>query len=178
MSTPMIPRTKTADLDPLGAPPSFGISPFRAKPRLRLPTAPTGPGRGRPSLDRQEMMRRWSLPSGKTMPDPHHWAAQIARCSLEAIEGLRAPGQLSRWLHQDLFQALQKRAVYHQLHTRQANQDTKLGPVQVKLVRLCPTPGGAQEASVVLFDGQRSRAVALRLEAYRGRWLTTALEIV
>ena len=36
---------------------------------------------------------------------------------------------------------------------------------------------GAVESAVVVKGAERSYAVALRLEAFRGRWIATALEI-
>ncbi|MEY4170440.1 MAG: hypothetical protein RLZ94_1513 [Actinomycetota bacterium] len=36
---------------------------------------------------------------------------------------------------------------------------------------------GVVEASAVVIGGERARAVALRLEVVRGRWLATAIEM-
>ena len=44
-------------------------------------------------------------------------------------------------------------------------------------VRVCPVDRHTAEACLVVDDGVRVRAVALRLEAHRGAWRVTTLEI-
>jgi hypothetical protein len=47
----------------------------------------------------------------------------------------------------------------------------------VRSVRVTSPAPGVVEASAVVIGGERARAVALRLEVVRGRWLATAIEI-
>ncbi|WP_448631689.1 Rv3235 family protein [Cellulomonas soli] len=50
-------------------------------------------------------------------------------------------------------------------------------PPLVRRVRVCAVDPHAAEATVIAHDGQRVRAVALRLETHRGAWRVTALEV-
>jgi hypothetical protein len=47
----------------------------------------------------------------------------------------------------------------------------------LRRVRACVVAPGVVEATVVADDAQRVRAVAVRLEGWRGQWRATALEI-
>ena len=47
----------------------------------------------------------------------------------------------------------------------------------IRRARACRVDAHVLEASLVADDGVRVRAVALRLEAHRGAWRVTALEI-
>jgi hypothetical protein len=48
---------------------------------------------------------------------------------------------------------------------------------RVRSVRVTSPAPGIVEASAVVIGGERARAVALRLEVVRGRWLATAVEL-
>lgn len=114
------------------------------------------------------------------MPDPRRWAAQIARASLEAIERERPLTQLTRWLTPQQYRLLEQRR-HARPHTApggrtQAHQ-TRLRPVTVLSARCRPTLDGAQEATVILHDGFRGRATALRLEKQGEHWIVTSLKL-
>ena len=51
-------------------------------------------------------------------------------------------------------------------------------PVAVLRVRLCEPRPGAIEASVILLTGERTWALALRLELHEETWVATALRLV
>jgi hypothetical protein len=51
-------------------------------------------------------------------------------------------------------------------------------PVAVQRVRLCEPRPGAVEASVILLTGERTWALALRLEKHEETWLTTTLRLI
>lgn len=119
---------------------------------------------------------------GQDLPDPRRWAAQIARCSLEAIEGERPLTQLNPWITPQQYRILEKRRLRNQgQHGSKLQQ--KLGrppqvrPVRVLSARCRATLDGAQEATVVLHDGKRGRASSMRLENQGNRWLVTSLKI-
>lgn len=113
-----------------------------------------------------------SEPEG--LPDPEQWAAALVRSAVEALLGLRPAAQLGRWLSQDLYEALARRAgLAVRVHGR---SQVARGTV-IRRVHVCPVREGVREATVVLHDGQKVRAAAVRLEVHRGRWRATALEI-
>jgi hypothetical protein len=104
-------------------------------------------------------------------PDPEAWAAGLARGVVEILSGLRPLDQLRRWVVPDLYEFLEA--------LLPAGRDTRVraGSCRVLSARACALRAGAVEVSVVVQSGPRTRAVAVRLEEFRGRWLTTALDV-
>lgn len=107
------------------------------------------------------------------LPDPRHWAASMAKASVECLLGLRPPAQLTRWLHPPLHEALARRAGL----AARIQRDRR--PIGTRLVsaHVQEREDGGVDATVSVFDGTRVRAAALLLEVYHGRWLVTSLEI-
>ena len=104
-------------------------------------------------------------------PDPAAWARSIIQATLEALHGIRAPGQLRRWYAPRVHAALAARAacVTRVLATPPT--------IVVRSVRTAVVGAGRIEASGVVEVSGRCRAVALRMQTYDGRWRVTALEI-
>lgn len=104
-------------------------------------------------------------------PDPLTWSAGLARAVVEALLGMREKRQLERWMLPSLFAALT-----HLDFTEGMSGRTRraCGSVASRAVEIAP---GTVESAVIVRGPSRSYAVALRLEAFRGRWMTTALEI-
>ncbi|MDO4791465.1 MAG: Rv3235 family protein [Buchananella hordeovulneris] len=108
----------------------------------------------------------------KRRPDPALWGAGLARACIEAILCKRDPAQLARWLLPDLHAAVVRRAgLYRRL------KGVSLAPVQLLAHHCYTLPSGCYELCATIHDGHRVRAVALRVEPFRSRWLVTALEI-
>ncbi|MDO5672190.1 MAG: Rv3235 family protein [Actinomycetaceae bacterium] len=103
--------------------------------------------------------------------NPERWAALLTRTFVEALQGNRPPNQLSRWVTSDIFRDL----IEHRVVPQKATQ--ALYPIRIKSSRCAEILPGVNEATVTFFDGYRFRAAALRIEAFRGRWLLTALEL-
>lgn len=113
----------------------------------------------------------WPEPAPAELPEPSRWCGTLVRTCVEVLLGSRPPAQLARWLTPDLYSSLSRRAsIVHALPT---------APKRVRVLRVhtCTLEDGVHEASVVLHDGHRVRAAAIRIELYRGRWRATALEI-
>lgn len=105
------------------------------------------------------------------LPDPMAWCGALVRTCVEVLLGARAPAQLARWLTADLYASLSKRAVVGQPPHGDARR------VSIVKVHTHPVDDAHYEASVVLHDGRRVRAAAIRIEVHRNRWRATALEI-
>lgn len=105
------------------------------------------------------------------LPEPSAWCGALVRTCVEVLLGARPPAQLARWLTGDLFATLSRRAIVGQSMSSAARR------VRVLRVHTCALDEARYEASVVLHDGRRVRAAAVRIEIYRGRWRATALEI-
>jgi len=133
---------------------------------LRAPREPASPSR--PSHVGAEAPRRVPPPAAA-------WARQFIQAALEAAAGRRPISQLVRWTGEDVFAMLNRRA------TLAARLDRgslpAAGSCLVRSLRLCRPAASVVEASAVVVDRGRYRAVALRLEDADGRWRVTALEI-
>jgi hypothetical protein len=103
------------------------------------------------------------------------FAHRFARAVVEVVAGDRGPSQLLRWTTEPVYTELQRRAA---VLSRTTPSDRRLRRLscQVRSVHLfCPSPEAA-EISVHVRHGQRSRAIAARVELRDGRWCCTALE--
>ena len=103
------------------------------------------------------------------------WAAALARVCVEALLGARPATQLERWLTPELYDAVRRRAGLAIRVHGPARAQTP--PRVVSHHAQVALDQRSAEVSVVLHDGTKVRAVALRLEAFRGRWRVGALEI-
>lgn len=160
-----------------------GSMPPREKISLRpKDNRPKGQAkRHRPAKSVVEMLDPVTMEK-TALPDPRRWAAQIARCSLEAVEGQRPLSQLNRWMTPRQYQLLEKRRDWFTKGCsprvlRTCREVRKVKPIAILSARCRATTDGAQEATVVLHDGHRGRASSMRLENHEGRWVVTYLRI-
>lgn len=109
-------------------------------------------------------------------PPADQWAARFVQAVMEVIAGDRPVQQLIRWADEQVLNDLQHRVeVLGMTSNAQARGRTERS--QLRSVWVCrPTPRVA-EVSAHVRHGGRSRAVAARFEAQRGRWLCTALQL-
>lgn len=108
------------------------------------------------------------------LPAPAPWVARLSAAILEVAAGERPAGQLTRWVTPEIRETLSRRGAAARRHP--AGKDRAPQCRRVRSVRVThPTPG-VVEASAVVLGASRARAVAVRLEAIRGRWLATAVE--
>ncbi|MDI2035036.1 hypothetical protein PJL15_02161 [Paenarthrobacter nitroguajacolicus] len=105
-------------------------------------------------------------------------ARSIAQAALEVLAGTRPLIQLSRSLNPECYLALQHRAVLTRKHAARSkgNPQPHLSPM-VRSVRACSISESICEASIVVAEEGRCRAIAMRLERADGIWQVTALEI-
>ncbi len=112
---------------------------------------------------------------GETLPAPAPWVARLAPAILEVAAGERPAGQLTRWVTRDIRETLARRGAAALRHP--AGKDRAPQCRRVRSVRVTSPAPGVVEASAVVIGAVRARAVAVRLEVVRGRWLATAVEI-
>ena len=115
------------------------------------------------------------------LPDPHPIAGQLAQAVVEVLAGTRPVTQLLTLLTEQLYSELSVLAPDPvTLPTLRGAPVITVHPQdrpRVRSVHLSrPAPGVAEVAARVQTHG-RSRAVALRLEEWRGRWRCCALTI-
>lgn len=103
------------------------------------------------------------------------FAHRFASAVVEVVGGDRGPQQLLRWTSERVYADLQRRCA---LLARTTPGDRRVRRLrsQVRSVHLfCPSAYAA-ELSVHVRHGERSRALAARIELVEGRWCCTALE--
>lgn len=188
-----LPRTaRTArSVEPVDAAPASTVPEARLVPTL--PPAPrpapsTGPGHTRPpTLEQRLLARRRAtlaaeraaradVPPRETpaMPDPTPVCCALALAATEAMRGTRSVAQLARWVSPQVFEQLAARSA---LTVRVLGRAAATRRPEVLRVRVCRLGEHVAEAAVVVDDGTRVRAVALRLEMWRGAWRAVAFEI-
>ncbi len=113
----------------------------------------------------------------EAMPDPAVWAPQIARAIVEVAHGERPSAQLSKWVTKSQLSALAARGRSFIRHPAMRAQGSTSRLRRIRGVRCCHVGPGIVEASAVIVGAQRSSAIAFRLQAYRGRWVVTAVEM-
>ncbi|GAB3530331.1 Rv3235 family protein [Arthrobacter monumenti] len=107
----------------------------------------------------------------------------VGQAAVEVLAGTRPVSQLSRWLDPQSYERLQLRSalVREQRESRNARSSAGAKRLhrnpQVRSARLCRLTSGIYEASLVVVEQSRARAVALRLEYRKEVWKITALEI-
>lgn len=113
---------------------------------------------------------RPARPAPPRPPDPAGVCGPVVLAAVEALAGSRPVTQLVGWVTPTVYDALAERVP----------SGSPSGPVRratVRRSRVCRLSSTVAEASVVVHDGSRVRAAALRLEVRRGRWRATALQI-
>ncbi len=110
--------------------------------------------------------------------DLHRWALTFTQACVEVVLGDRPVSQLVRWTTPEIHRELAYRAgVVARAGVREAGSRRR-GNVrpQVQNVRTCFVTDDIVELCVRVRYGERSRALAGRLELISGRWQCTALE--
>lgn len=110
--------------------------------------------------------------------DPTALCCAVAHAAMESLRGIRPLAQLVRSVSPEVFDALYTRCqVREQARTRPGAPPVSQSRARVRHARVIRIAPGVAEASVVVDDVDRVRAVALRVEERRGRWRVVVLEI-
>lgn len=107
--------------------------------------------------------------------DLEAFAHRFANAVVEVVGGDRGPSQLLRWTTEKVYAEMQHRAT---LMARTTPGDRRVRRLrsQVRSVHVfCPSALAA-EISVHVRHGERSRAIAARIELIGDRWCCTVLE--
>ncbi|MFT4009506.1 MAG: Rv3235 family protein [Nocardioidaceae bacterium] len=108
------------------------------------------------------------------------WAGRFAQTVLEALNCDRPVTQLLRWTTPHIYRQLERRIAARQKAVRSVPRIGQRHPVvraTVRSVHVCQPGPDAVEVGVHIQTGDRSRAMAARLERRGGQWLCTALEL-
>ena len=110
----------------------------------------------------------------RSEPEVRAWAARFAQAVVEVTGGDRPVTQLLRWTSARVYQDLGRR-VRILGRTAPAPQRLRTIRPQVRSVHVFQPAPTSAEVSVHVRYGQRSRALAARLELQGGHWTCTAL---
>lgn len=110
--------------------------------------------------------------STSDLPDAQTWVVRMAQAVIETVGGSRSPAQLVRWTTPEVHASLTRRSAAAGRRSRVPGRRAV-----ILRTRLCHPADGVVEASAVLLDNGRVRAMALRLTGVDGRWLITALQL-
>jgi len=108
----------------------------------------------------------------------HRWAMTFAQACVEVVLGDRPASQLVRWTTPEIHREIAYRAgvvARAGVHGHARGRRPPVRP-QVQNVRTCFVADEVVEMCVCVKYGERSRAIAGRLEVIGGRWQCTALE--
>ena len=133
------------------------------------------------SVDDVDLPRISQVPA-TPMPDPRPLAAQVIQAVVEVLAGDRQLTQLTAWVDEDVYAAVAaaapelSRSPTTQRRSPVARIRLEDRPI-VRSVHVTEPASGVAEVVARVQTGHRSRAVALRLEQWRGRWRCSALAV-
>ncbi|MFV0372729.1 Rv3235 family protein [Microbacterium sp.] len=113
-----------------------------------------------------------------SLPEPEPLLHNLTIGVLEVLAGVREAEQLARWLTEDAFARLLTRANLS-ARARSARNVTASRPVhRILSVRFTNPADSVVEGVVIVAGPVRTRAVAIRLEGWDGRWRATSLALL
>ncbi|HEY3001834.1 MAG TPA: Rv3235 family protein [Kribbellaceae bacterium] len=115
-------------------------------------------------------------PAAGDLPDVQAWSGRLVQAIAEVIAGDRPIGQLIRWTDSEVYAELNRRVRLLGLTTTAGSRGAHRR-AQVRSVHISAPAAHVAEVAAHVRHGGRSRAVALRLEVQRNRWVCTALEL-
>lgn len=194
---PAAPRSGQRRHAPRRSVPDARETPDRPPAHSDLPTECTAPPTKEPT-----MSITVPAPTPRTSPGGYAWrqdrsaaaltgrseservgaiARSIGQAAVEILAGTRPASQLSRWTEPDVVERFTQRAAMLKLVQEQCPERRDLFEVhraaRVRRVRVCSPAPGCYEASLVVEESTRARAVALRIERSARQWRVTHLEV-
>jgi Family of unknown function (DUF6459) len=106
------------------------------------------------------------------LPEPQPWAGRLVQAIVEITAGVRPIAQLVRWTTSDVYESVCRRTA----HLATVRDRRRTGAI-VRSVHVDEPGEGVAEVCAVVQQGNRCRAIALRLEGVDGRWQCTALQV-
>jgi Family of unknown function (DUF6459) len=114
--------------------------------------------------------------TGAPVPAPGAWAGRFVQAVVGVVAGDRPLQQMVRWTNERVYADLSRRVRILGLSTSAASRH-RTERSHVRSVHVFQPRPDAAEVAAHVRHGSRSRAVAARLEAERGRWTCTALQL-
>jgi hypothetical protein len=127
-------------------------------------------------LRHQALTRLGITPTTSGVPDPRAWGRRLAQAVSEVLAGDRPISQLVRFTDETVFADLNRRVRVLGMTTTATARGAKERST-VRSIRVCTPAHEIAEVAAHVRHGERSRAIAFRMEIRRNRWVCTALEV-
>lgn len=111
------------------------------------------------------------------LPEPGVWAGRITLALLEVMTGVRPAPQVLRWTTPEVYAVVARRSALVARRVAEGRAPRARPRFHIARVRVCEPADGVAEAAVVVRDGPRVRAVAVRLVGQDGKWQVSALQV-
>lgn len=145
----------------------------------RTPAAMPISGPVLPPPPRTEADSDWlDNPIHHDLPDPEALLHNLGRSIVEALGGFREVEQIARWVAPEVFSALVRRSQHANRARALRGTPSRRPNVQTRTCQWQRIRPGVVEAAIVVDLGPRARAVAIRLEAFRGRWRAARVHVL
>jgi len=141
-----------------------------------LAVVPVPAERAAPAGAPMDARARAAAAGGPGLPDARAWGGRLAQAVSEVLAGDRPISQLVRFTDDAVFADLNRRVRLLGLTTTATARGAKERS-SLASVRVCTPAHEIAEIAAHVRHGNRSRAIALRLEIRRNRWVCTALEL-
>ena len=112
------------------------------------------------------------------LPDPEKFARRLVAGLVECVHGYREPAQFARWLSDDVYRVVSRRAQTVSVRRDGTQIVTGRPPFSLGNAILTIPRDGVVEASVTVHTPSRARAVALRMEGFDYRWKATSFSML
>jgi hypothetical protein len=110
--------------------------------------------------------------------DPKPVLAFLAQSVIETLAGVRDIDQSARWLSDSVYQQLRQRSLASKRARLENNQLTMRPNLVIGKISSFSPRDGVVEGVVIVHNLDRARAVAIRLEAYDGRWRAKSVAVL
>lgn len=112
------------------------------------------------------------------LPDPSPLLRSLTVGLLECLAGVRDVDQLARWMSQDAYLSVAKRAALA-ARARSARGSTAQRPVySIVSVHVASPADGVVEGTIIVSMPARTRALAMRLEGMDHRWRASSIALL
>ena len=106
-------------------------------------------------------------------PEISAWASRFVPALVEVLSGDRPVSQLMRWTEREVYEEIRRR-----VEAQPRSSGTRQARAAVRSIHLCQPRPDAAEITAVVRAGQRTRALAVRLDAIEDRWRCTEFAVV
>jgi len=112
------------------------------------------------------------------LPDPTPLLYNLTQGVLEVIAGMRPVEHLARWVSEEAFRTLVIRSNLATRARSARGAPATTSPLVATTVRCTWPSATVVEATVVVAGRARTRAVAIRLDEFHGRWRATTVALL